>query len=57
MVNMSHFQVVNKTEFDLPTVKLVRSLLYAECSLPASATLRTPLQVGKMKIVGWKRSH
>jgi len=37
-------QVVNKTEFDLPTVKLVRSLLYAECSLPSSATLRTPLQ-------------
>ena len=38
-------QVVNKAEFDLPTVKLVRSLLYAECSLPSSATLRTPLQV------------
>ena len=38
-------QVVNRTEFDLPTVKLVRSVLYAECSLPCSATLRTPLQV------------
>jgi len=37
-------QVVNRTEFDLPTVKLVRSVLYAECSLPCSATLRTPLQ-------------
>ena len=45
MLNFSNSQVVNKTEFDLPTVKLVRSLLYAECSLPASATLRTPLQV------------
>jgi len=37
-------EVVNTTQFDLPTVKLVRSLLYAECKLPASGVLRTPLQ-------------
>ena len=37
-------EVVNQTEFSLPTVALSRAVLFAECRLPASATLRTPLQ-------------